>query len=127
MYPLAGNRSAEVGFTKWLEAFPPVSRGRLHAINTSTSSSRHIILALAYGLTDFHIARLNGLITGLMLRRMQAERRGDERRIVRIEKVLHSLHKAIDRVTGYEASTIHNDGQVCRARTAPAAKPVASV
>jgi hypothetical protein len=117
MRAIASTRSAEHGFLSWLEEFPPPSKQRLHAINASTSSSRHIILALAYGLTDFHIARLNGLITGLMLRRMQAERRGDNNRIAKIEKVLHALHVAIDKVTGYEASKIHGDGQICRART----------
>jgi|GEM_PF-3419112 len=117
MYALASDRSPEVGFTTWLEGFPDSSILRLKAINTSTSSSRHIILALAYGLTDFRIAKLNGLITGLMLRRMQAERRGDSKRIERIEKVLHSLHLAIDKVTGFPASKIHGDGQICRART----------
>lgn len=117
MHALASVRSAEAGFTAWLEGFPNSSILRLKAINTSTSSSRHIILALAYGLTDFRIAKLNGLITGLMLRRMQAERRGDKTRIERIEKVLHSLHLAIDKVTGFEASKVHGDGQVCRAVT----------
>ncbi|MBX9951042.1 MAG: hypothetical protein K2Y39_17865 [Candidatus Obscuribacterales bacterium] len=115
MHALAGAGSAEIGFTTWLSGFPASSILRLRAINTSTSSSRHIILALAYGLTDFRIAKLNGLITGLMLRRMQAERRGDARRIARIEKVLHALHVAIDEVTGFPASTIHGDGQICRA------------
>ena len=117
MHAIAGTRSAEHGFLTWLEAFPAPSKQRLHAINTSTSSSRHIILALAYGLTDFRIARLNGLITGLMLRRMQAERRGESNRIAKIENVLHALHVAIDKVTGYEAYKIHGDGQICRART----------
>lgn len=117
MHAITTARSAEIGFLTWLEDFPPHSIQRLHAINTSTSSSRHIILALAYGLTDLRIARLNGLITGLMLRRMQAQRRGDSKRIERIEKVLHSLHTAIDKVTGYEASKIHGDGKICRART----------
>lgn len=117
MHALASVSSAEAGFTAWLEGFPNSSILRLKAINTSTSSSRHIILALAYGLTDLRIAKLNGLITGLMLRRMQAERRGDSVRIERIEKVLHSLHLAIDKVTGFEASKVHGDGQVCRAVT----------
>lgn len=117
MQALASSRTAEVGFAVWLEAFPPASKTRLRAINTSTSSSRHIILALAYGLTDFRIAKLNGLITRLMVRRMQAERRGEKLIIERIEKVLHSLHEAIDKVTGFEASKIYGDGQVCRART----------
>lgn len=117
MHALASVSSAEAGFTAWLEGFPHSSILRLKAINTSTSSSRHIILALAYGLTDLRIAKLNGLITGLMLRRMQAERRGDSVRIERIEKVLQSLHLAIDKVTGFEASKVHGDGQVCRAVT----------
>ncbi len=111
------SRTAELGFTNWLEGFPGSSILRLRAINMSTSSSRHIILALAYGLTDLRIAKLNGLITGLLLRKMQAERRADTKRIERIEKVLYSLHKAIDKVTGFEASKIHGDGQICRART----------
>ncbi len=117
MHAIAGAKSAEHGFASWLGAFPKPSILRLRAINTSTSSSRHIILALAYGLTDLRIAKLNGLITGLMLRRMQAERRGDSNRIERIEKVLHALHQAIDTVTGFEASKVHGDGQICRART----------
>lgn len=117
MHAITGARSAERGFTDWLAEFPSQSILRLKAINTSTSSSRHIILALAYGLTDLRIAKLNGLITGLMLRRMQAQRRADTRRVERIEKVLHALHKAIDKVTGFEASTIHGDGQVCQSRT----------
>lgn len=116
MQALAGARSAEIGFTSWLNGFPPSSILRLRAINTSTSSSRHIILALAYGLTDFRIAKLNGLITGLMLRRLQAERHGDGKRVERIEKVLQSLHVAVDSVTGFPASEIHADGQICRAR-----------
>lgn len=117
MHAIASAHEAENGFTSWLAGFPKPSILRLRAINTSTSSSRHIILALAYGLTDLRIAKLNGLITGLMLRRMQAERRGDKKRIERIEKVLHSLHMAIDTVTGFEASKIHGEGQICRART----------
>jgi len=117
MQSISRQRPAELGFLSWLEAFPEPSISRLRAINTSTSSSRHIILALAYGLTDLRIARLNGIITGLMLRRMQAERRGDSGRIERIEHVLHSLHLAIDKVTGFEASKIYGDGEVCRART----------
>ena len=120
MHAIAGlnsRNSPEHGFTAWLEGFPNHSILRLKAINTSTSSSRHIILALAYGLTDFRIGKLNGLITGLMLRRMQAERRGDRKRIERIEKVLHALHISIDKVTGFPASTVHGDGQICRART----------
>lgn len=117
MHAITGARSAERGFTNWLEAFPPQSILRLKAINASTSSSRHIILALAYGLTDLRIAKLNGLITGLLLRRMQAQRQGDTRRVERIEKVLHALHKAIDKVTGFEASTMHGDGQICKSRT----------
>lgn len=121
MHTIGGAREAEHGFTSWLAEFPKPSILRLRAINTSTSSSRHIILALAYGLTDFRIAKLNALITGLMLRRMQAKRRSDTKRIERIEKVLHALHLAIDKVTGFEASKVHGDGQICRARTSKSA------
>ncbi|HNB21168.1 MAG TPA: hypothetical protein PKZ32_02040 [Candidatus Melainabacteria bacterium] len=116
MQGIACTRTPEAGFIAWLEAFPESSIARLRAINRSTSSSRHIILALAYGLTDLRIAKLNGLITGLMLRRMQAERKGDCRRTERIENVLHSLHLAIDKVTGFPGSKINGDEQICRAR-----------
>ncbi len=56
-----------------------------------------------------------------MLRRMQAQKRGDEKRIERIEKVLQSLHHAIDKVTGFAASPINGDGQICRARVGKSA------
>ncbi len=62
MHTIGGAAAAKHGFTAWLEDFPRASILRLRAINSSTSSSRHIILALAYGLYDLRIAKLNGLI-----------------------------------------------------------------
>lgn len=57
------------------------------------------------------------LLEIVMPQSILAERRGDARRIERIEMVLHSLHLAINEVTGFEASEIYGDGQICRART----------
>lgn len=108
---------AEWGFTSWIQRFPASTIKRLQAIQNSTTSSRHIILTLAYGLTDFNIAKLNALITRLMVRRMQAERVGDSAKIEQIEQVLTSLHKAIDQVTGIPASKRHAGTDVCRTRT----------
>lgn len=84
---------------KWLKNLPPDSIARLRQINLSASSSRHIILTLAYGVYDRHIRKLNGIITGLLLARLKAERSGRDATISRINKVMEDIHLAIDQVT----------------------------
>lgn len=92
---------------------PADSIDRLRTINTSTSSSKHIILTLAYGLYDGNIRKLNKMITGLLLSRMKAEKAGKERLVNRINNFLEIMHEAIDLATG----TGHlraKDGNACK-------------
>lgn len=100
----------------WLATIPPESVSRLRAINTSTDSARHIILSLAYGLTDAHIGKLNRIITALLISRLKAERAGKEHTVARINKFMEEMHHAIDAVCGMSGKT-HSNAEVCgRAR-----------
>lgn len=92
---------------------PPESIDRLRTINTSTGSSKHIIVALAFGLYDGNIRKLNQMITGLLLSRMKAEKAGKFRLVNRINIFLETMHEAIDLATG--TGTIRaKDGIACK-------------
>lgn len=84
----------------WMQAFPPITVERLRKINASTGSASHVVLAIGYGFYDSNIAAINKTIIGLLLKRMQAERCGDQVKIKRIQSVLAGMHIAIDWVTG---------------------------
>lgn len=100
------------GLHAWLLAMPPESLHRLRVINSNTASSKHIIQALAFGLIDGNIRRLNRMITHLLLTRMRAERHGKTQTIARINELMEDMHEVIDRVTGVEREHFKNEG-VC--------------
>lgn len=83
----------------WLIGLPADSIVRLRQINQSASSSKHIILTLAYGLYDANIRKLNRMITGLLIARLKAERAGKEQTIERINQYMEGIHEAIDFAT----------------------------
>ncbi len=84
----------------WLLSMPEESISRLKNINESTGSAHHVILTLTYGFYDPCIAKLNRMITALLLRRMRAERQGKLFLVERINTFMNEMHKCIDRVTG---------------------------
>lgn len=92
--------SKEVALFDWIQQFPDESIEKLRHINTSATSSKHVLLALAYGFCDVHIRRVNRVIISLMLRRMQAQRVGDSEIVQQLQSRLTDLHVAIDRATG---------------------------
>jgi hypothetical protein len=96
----------------WLMDLPADSLKRLKAINASTGSSRHIILSLTYGIYDSHIRKLNGMITGLLIARLRAERAGNSNLVHRINRFMHNVHEAVDLATGVNSKSIDN-GNVC--------------
>lgn len=96
------------GLYAWLRAMPFESLHRLRVINSNTASSRHIIQALAFGLIDSNIRRLNRMITHLLLTRMRAERDGKTQTITRINELMEDMHAVIDRVTGIERAHCEN-------------------
>lgn len=100
------------GLHAWLLAMPPESLQRLRVINANTASSKHIIQALAFGLIDGNIRRLNRMITHLLLTRMRAERQGKTQTIARINELMEDMHEIIDCVTGIERTAFKNEG-VC--------------
>lgn len=91
--------SRQAAFHQWLLAIPQDSLARLRVINTSTSSSRHVILSLTFALYDTHIRRLNRIITALLIARLKAERAGKTRLVARINNVMNDMHGAIDQAT----------------------------
>lgn len=92
---------------------PPDSIERLRTINLSTNGSKHIIVALAYGLYDGNIRKLNQMITGLLLSRMKAEKAGKVRLVNRINAFLETMHEAIDLATG-TGHLRSKDGIACK-------------
>ncbi len=90
----------EASLFSWLSAFPGASIEKLRRINQASTSSRHIILAITYGLTDRHLASVNKLIIGLMVARHKAGRMHDQRLEGRIEVNLKALHRAINALVG---------------------------
>lgn len=101
------------GLYAWLLSMSGESLGRLKVINANTSSSKHVILALAFGLYDGNIRRLNRMITQLLLARMRAERHGDACKIARINELMEEMHVAIDKVTGVDGRGMRQDQDVC--------------
>ncbi len=100
MMLLDSQASAPGGINRWLNSFPPDSIRRLHQINASSGSARHVILALAFGSFDKHIRDVNRLITGLLVARLKASRQGDLEKVSRINLIMEELHNQIDRLTG---------------------------
>lgn len=87
-------------FYRWINRFPDPSLNRLKRINNSSADAGHVILSLGYAVYDCNIRALNNLIVKLLLTRMQAQRRGEERIIERTQVILTGLHVAIDWATG---------------------------
>jgi hypothetical protein len=106
---LEDSRSA---FGKWLVTLPDESIDRLRTINTSTGSSRHIILTLAFGVYDKHIGKLNRIITSLLIARLRAERAGKTSLVERINDFMHDIHHEVDVLTG-TAANVRNRENVC--------------
>lgn len=100
----------------WLATVPAESVVRLKAINASTDSARHIILSLAYGLTDAHIGKLNRIITALLISRLKAERAGKVHTVERINDFMDEMHQAIDAVCGMSGQRKGNAHVCGRAR-----------
>lgn len=96
----------------WLSAFPEASREKLKRINQASTTSRHIILAITYGLTDRHLASVNRLIIGLMVARHKACRRNDQDLVERVEANLKALHRAVNTLVGPPPQGV--DDTVCR-------------
>lgn len=113
MNPHSAHQKQASGFYRWLCGFPVESKNRLKKINSSATSSRHIILTLSFGLIDPNIRALNRMITHFMLLRMKCEKRGDCARVQRMESKLEELHLAIDTITG-----VYHDkkksGELCK-------------
>lgn len=85
---------------RWLHSFPPESIHRITTINNAAGSAKHVLLALAFGVYDTHVRKLNNVIIGLQVRRLRAERHHDARTIEVIQNKLNDLHHAIDWVCG---------------------------
>ncbi|MBX9722400.1 MAG: hypothetical protein K2X81_13455 [Candidatus Obscuribacterales bacterium] len=92
---------------------PEESIKRLRAINKSTSSARHVILTLTYGLYDPNIGQLNRMIVALLLRRMKAERAGESALVARINDFMKLMHEAIDNVTNVVREHPDSSAEVC--------------
>ena len=103
----------ERGLFQWLSGFPSTSLRRLKQINSSTGSSRHIILTVSYGLVDPNIRALNKMIIHLLLSRMKFEKNGDTRRIERVEKKMGELHTVVDLLTGVKRRP-KNSHELCK-------------
>jgi hypothetical protein len=102
------------GFRTWLAGLPEDSISRLRLINRSTSSSHHVLLAIAFGFYDRHIFKLNRIITTMLVSRMKAEKAGKVRLVERINNFLDEIHKAVDLATNVDRSHIINPGQACQ-------------
>lgn len=100
------------GLYAWLAAMGPESTERLRIINANSNSSKHVIIALTFGLYDANIRRLNRIITHLLVARLKAERRGDAKHVARINELMEEMHVAIDRVTGVDRAK-NQEGGVC--------------
>ncbi|MBX9570173.1 MAG: hypothetical protein K2X77_14845 [Candidatus Obscuribacterales bacterium] len=97
---------------QWLASMPAESLDRLTQINSHTGSAHHVILTLAYGLRDRYIGKLNRMIIGLLLRRMKAEREGNDKQVERINSYMKEMHELIDCVTGVNTA-INGDRAAC--------------
>jgi hypothetical protein len=94
----------ENSLQEWFYSLPDETIRRLAVINQRTDSSAHIILTIGYGLCDRHIYRLNKMITGLLLARLKAERKGNAATISKINHLMDQIHLAIDLVTQVKPS-----------------------
>jgi hypothetical protein len=90
----------KIALFEWLQGFPEHSRQKLCRINGSATNAGHVVLAVAYGLCDPYIRHVNRIIANLLVRQMQAERRGDLTTAERLHSRLTDLHVAIDWATG---------------------------
>lgn len=88
----------------WFSSFPQESIERLRAINASTASSKHVILALGFGLFDMRIRKLNCMIVALLVSRLKAERSGNSHLVGRINKFMEEVHAGIDAATGFDGA-----------------------
>lgn len=86
---------------QWVAAFPAESIERLRTINAAATSAKHVLLALAFGICDSNIRRINRLIIQLLLTRMRAERAGDTHKLDAVNAKLSDIHLAIDWATGF--------------------------
>jgi hypothetical protein len=102
------------GFRSWLFALPEDSIRRLAVVNRSTTSSHHVLLAIAYGFYDRNIFKLNRTITTMLVSRMKAQRAGKTRLVERINCFLEEIHVAVDLVTGVDRSGVKNPDEACR-------------
>jgi hypothetical protein len=103
-----------MNFQNWLLDLPEESRNRLRAINMSAGSAEHIILALAFGIYDRHIRKVNQMITSLLVARLRAERAGKVLMVNRINSFMEEMHAAIDQTTGGSVPTsIRAGGSPC--------------
>lgn len=96
----------------WLNTLPDDSLRRLKTINSSAGSSTHVVLAIAFGLYDKNIRKINRMITTLLLARMKAQRNGNTQLLLRINAFMEQMHLAIDQATGIKAS-LNTDGPPC--------------
>ncbi len=85
---------------QWLMRWPEDSLKRLKDINTSTDSSRHVILSLTYGLYDPQIRKLNRVITSLLVARLKSQRAGNAGLVAQINNLMENMHLAVDLATG---------------------------
>ncbi len=100
------------GLSDWMQGFTPLAVERLRRINQASSTSRHIILALTYGIADKEIRQVNRMIIGLMLSRHKAVRRGDTDMEAAIEIRLKALHRAVNGLVGPPPQGVND--VVCR-------------
>lgn len=108
--------SGEHKLFKWLSGFPAQSLDRLKQINLSTNSSKHIILTVSYGLIDPNIRAVNKMIVNLLLLRMKFEKKGDCKRIEKVEKKMQELHVVVDELTGVTREA-KNSHELCKSST----------
>jgi len=86
--------------TEWLEKLPIQSIERLAKINESTGSAKHVVLTIGFSFYDSNIRSISRMITGLLIKRMQAERVGATIQVERINEFMLQMHESIDQVTG---------------------------
>lgn len=100
-YNIDGNKQ----LLSWLQSMPSESLNKLRMINESTGSARHVILTLAFAICDSNIRSLSRMITGLLVKRMQAERAGSMLQVEKIDQYMRHMHESIDFVTGVSVAT----------------------
>ncbi len=94
------NLNTRSSLTEWLEKMPVESLERLRRINESTGSAKHVVLTIAFSLYDSNIRSIGRMITGLLIKRMQAEQVGSAIQVERINEYMLQMHESIDEVTG---------------------------